>query len=215
MVRHRVTWKPSDIVRATGERAEPVAAAAATPVASPSIPPPPDKAGAEQRMGKKRGAAVGGRRPQAPPQPRRGRGQRKDEDAEVDFFVGQRVRIRRTLLDISQPDLARRLGISFQQVQKYEKGHNRLSAGMLMRLSHVLDVPIGYFFDGAPVPGQVGGSEPMASVPGPLMTHDALEVAQAYADIRDADLRRQTLAFVRAAANIGADDGLRSRGAER
>ncbi len=66
----------------------------------------------------------------------------------VDVFVGQKLRSRRNLIGITQENLAEAAGITFQQVQKYEKGRNRLSASRLYQFSRVLDVPVSYFFDG-------------------------------------------------------------------
>lgn len=67
---------------------------------------------------------------------------------EVDMHVGARIRLRRTLLGLSQMALGELVGVSFQQIQKYERGANRISAGTLHRLAEVLDTPISYFFDG-------------------------------------------------------------------
>ena len=65
----------------------------------------------------------------------------------IDIHVGERVRLRRNLLGISQTDLGKAVGVTFQQVQKYEKGTNRISASRLFNLSRALDVPISYFFE--------------------------------------------------------------------
>ncbi len=78
----------------------------------------------------------------------RKRGRRgSPESWSVDAHVGQRVRMRRTLLGMSQEKLGDAIGLTFQQVQKYERGSNRISAGTLYRLSQVLDVPVSFFFD--------------------------------------------------------------------
>lgn len=66
----------------------------------------------------------------------------------VDVYVGQRVRLRRTLLGLSQGRLGDQLGLTFQQVQKYERGANRIAASRLKQMADALDVPIGFFFDG-------------------------------------------------------------------
>jgi transcriptional regulator with XRE-family HTH domain len=71
-----------------------------------------------------------------------------------DAHVGQRVRLRRTLLGMSQEKLGEALGLTFQQVQKYERGANRISAGTLYRLAQILDVPIGFFYDGIEEAGE-------------------------------------------------------------
>ena len=65
----------------------------------------------------------------------------------IDLHVGKRLRLRRTLLGMSQEQLGAELNITFQQVQKYERGANRISASRLWDMSHILDVPISYFFD--------------------------------------------------------------------
>jgi transcriptional regulator with XRE-family HTH domain len=68
----------------------------------------------------------------------------------IDKHVGQRLRDRRRTLDLSQQDIAKILGISYQQVQKYECGLNRISAGRLFMLGHIMRVPVSYFYDGLP-----------------------------------------------------------------
>lgn len=78
----------------------------------------------------------------------RKRGRRgSPESWSVDSHVGQRVRMRRTLLGLSQEKLGEAIGLTFQQVQKYERGSNRISAGTLYRLGQILDVPVSFFFD--------------------------------------------------------------------
>jgi transcriptional regulator with XRE-family HTH domain len=68
----------------------------------------------------------------------------------VDKHVGSRIRMRRMMLGISQEKLAGGLGITFQQVQKYEKGRNRIGASRLQNISHILQIPVAFFFDGSP-----------------------------------------------------------------
>lgn len=75
-----------------------------------------------------------------------------DEPNPVDVFVGQRLKTRRNLIGITQENLAEAAGITFQQVQKYEKGRNRLSASRLFQFARVLNVPIAYFFEGFAAP---------------------------------------------------------------
>jgi transcriptional regulator with XRE-family HTH domain len=76
----------------------------------------------------------------------------------IDKHVGSRVRMRRMTLNMSQTKLGDALGLTFQQVQKYEKGTNRISASRLQHLTQILDVPVSFFFEGAPhVPGQPKG----------------------------------------------------------
>jgi transcriptional regulator with XRE-family HTH domain len=71
----------------------------------------------------------------------------------IESHVAARIRLRRGLLGMSQSDLARALGLTFQQVQKYERGSNRVSVGKLVRMAEILDVPLTFFFDGLEVPG--------------------------------------------------------------
>ena len=77
----------------------------------------------------------------------------------TDVYVGQRVRTRRMQIEMSQEELGKRLQISFQQVQKYEKGANRVSASRLQQIANILDVPVAFFFDGSP------GSKDLKKIP--------------------------------------------------
>src|ERR671932_2111498 len=85
------------------------------------------------------------------------RGDREHRPSPIDVHVGSRVRLRRTLLGLSQEKLGDALGLTFQQVQKYERGVNRIGASRLFDLSRVLDVPIGFFFDD--MPPEMGGEK--------------------------------------------------------
>ena len=85
------------------------------------------------------------------------RGEREHRPSPIDVHVGGRVRLRRTLLGMSQEKLGEALGLTFQQVQKYERGVNRIGASRLFDIARVLDVPIGFFFDDMP-DGVGGGS---------------------------------------------------------
>jgi transcriptional regulator with XRE-family HTH domain len=107
-----------------------------------------------------------------------------------------------SLLDKSQDELAKALGITFQQVQKYEKGVNRISASRLQRLCCVLQVPVSFFFDGAPpanglpdLPEMEAESE-AAAINAVLATSDGIALATAYARIRDTKVRRAIVALV-------------------
>jgi transcriptional regulator with XRE-family HTH domain len=75
---------------------------------------------------------------------------KKNVANQIDVHVGRRVRLRRTLKGISQEKLGERLGLTFQQIQKYERGVNRIGASRLFEISRILDVPIGYFFEEMP-----------------------------------------------------------------
>ena len=103
--------------------------------------------------------------------------------------------MRRMMLDICQTTLGDALGLTFQQVQKYEKGTNRISASKVQHISSILQVPISFFFDGAPsIPGHKLGGMTEASSPSYvsdfLATSDGLNLTKAFTRIKDAKLRR-------------------------
>lgn len=111
----------------------------------------------------------------------------------VDIHVGTRVRLRRTLLGLSQSALGQKLGLSFQQVQKYERGANRISASMLHHLAGILDVPVSFLFDDLPE----GMKHPPSAPEDCLMRRESLDLMRHYYRIPD-DLRRQVYELVRA-----------------
>jgi transcriptional regulator with XRE-family HTH domain len=117
----------------------------------------------------------------------------------VDIHVGSRVRMRRLMLDLSQTRLAKALGVTFQQVQKYEKGTNRISASRLLQMSLILQVPIPFFFEGLP-PGKTGGKTPPAPFPtfiSDFMTStDGVSLTKAFVQIKDSKLRRSIVHLV-------------------
>ena len=120
----------------------------------------------------------------------------------IDKHVGSRVRMRRMMLGMSQEKLGDALGLTFQQVQKYEKGTNRIGASRLQQISHILQVPVAFFFEGAPhLPG-TPGSVDMDSAPSPayvadfLATSDGLSLTKAFMRIPDAKLRRRIVDLV-------------------
>jgi transcriptional regulator with XRE-family HTH domain len=118
----------------------------------------------------------------------------------VDKHVGSRVRMRRLMLGMSQGALADQLGITFQQVQKYEKGTNRISASRLQAMSYILQVPVSFFFEGAPQPA--GTSQRPGEAPFPayvsdfLAEADGLKLVRAFMQISDAKLRRSLVRLV-------------------
>jgi transcriptional regulator with XRE-family HTH domain len=131
----------------------------------------------------------------------------KEQNRAVDRHVGRRVRMRRLMLDMSQEGLGYVLGVTFQQVQKYEKGVNRISASRLHLLSQILQVPIPFFFE--EVPGGANG----ASVTSPdvnefLSTSEGLALAGAFMRISNAKLRQ---AIVNLAEDCGLLDNSRAR----
>jgi transcriptional regulator with XRE-family HTH domain len=117
----------------------------------------------------------------------------------VDAHVGARVRLRRTMLGMSQEKLAQALGLTFQQVQKYERGTNRVGSSRLYELSKILDVPIQYFFDEMPAEiaatartGNGGFAEAAADYePDTLAKRETLELVRAYYRIKSPRVRKK------------------------
>jgi transcriptional regulator with XRE-family HTH domain len=107
----------------------------------------------------------------------------------VDRQVGVRLRMRRLMLDMSQEKLAAALGLSFQQVQKYEKGSNRIGAGRLQQLAEVLEVPVNFFFEDFPTAGRNQAALP-SYISDFLKTDDGLALTKAFMTLRDARQRR-------------------------
>jgi transcriptional regulator with XRE-family HTH domain len=127
----------------------------------------------------------------------------------IDKHVGSRVRMRRMMLDMSQTKLGDALSITFQQVQKYEKGTNRIGASRLQHISHILQVPVPFFFEGAPyVPGQTKGNGAAAPTPAYvtafLTSSDGLTLTKAFTRIKEPGLRRRIVNLVE---EIAGEDG--------
>jgi transcriptional regulator with XRE-family HTH domain len=118
---------------------------------------------------------------------------------QIDRQVGARVRMRRRMLRMSQEKLAKGLGLTFQQVQKYEKGTNRIGASRLHRVAQILEVPVGFFFPELAAPGAKHEPEP-AYVSDFLATADGLALTKAFMSIRDKRLRRCIVDLVEATA---------------
>lgn len=121
----------------------------------------------------------------------------------VDLHVGARVRMRRKFLGLSQEGLAETIDLTFQQVQKYERGSNRISASKLYEIARALKAPVAYFFEGYGTSDAVEGfseSESEQFVHGFLMTTEGIELAEAFPRIRNAKHRRRLLELVRALA---------------
>jgi transcriptional regulator with XRE-family HTH domain len=121
----------------------------------------------------------------------------------IDKHVGGRVRMRRLMLDMSQTDLGNALGLTFQQVQKYEKGRNRIGAGRLKHISQILQVPVPFFFEGAPAPFVIlNADKGMTDAPAPahvsdfVATSEGLDLAKAFMCIEDRSLRRAIVRLV-------------------
>lgn len=116
----------------------------------------------------------------------------------IDTYVGKRLRMRRLMLDMSQETLADALGLTFQQVQKYEKGANRVGASRLQRLSEILQVPVGFFFEGLPSKTAANGepNSALAFVADFAASSDGLALVRSFSKISDAKLRRSIVELV-------------------
>ena len=131
----------------------------------------------------------------------------------VDVHVGSRVRLRRTLLGLSQEKLGEAIGLTFQQVQKYERGANRIGASRLFDLSRVLDVPVGYFFEdmsdavASRSPRQIKGlSEDHDTYePDPMAKRETLELVRAYYKISSPQVRKRLFEMTKALGASGGD----------
>lgn len=121
----------------------------------------------------------------------------------IDIHVGARLRLRRTLLGLSQEKLGEAVGITFQQLQKYERGSNRISASRLFNLSQVLGVPVNFFFDDMPPPGvaeEMAPDLPMSETDEfeSMARRETLELVRAYYRIIDSSVRKRTFDLVKA-----------------
>lgn len=118
----------------------------------------------------------------------------------IDKHVGSRVRMRRMMLNMSQEKLGDALGLTFQQVQKYEKGTNRIGASRLQQISSILQVPVAFFFEGAPNLHSSGNG--LREAPSPtyvsdfLATAEGLALTRAFMRIKEAKLRRRIVDLV-------------------
>ncbi len=126
----------------------------------------------------------------------------KKSPSPVDRHVGSRVRLRRITAGMSQEKLGDALGVTFQQIQKYEKGTNRISASRMQSIARVLSVPVSFFFEGAPsetgLPlaagfGEGGQSDYAADI---FATPEGVALARAFASIEDARVRRRVVDLV-------------------
>jgi transcriptional regulator with XRE-family HTH domain len=133
--------------------------------------------------------------------------EKEHKPSPIDVHVGSRVRLRRTLLGMSQEKLGEALGLTFQQVQKYERGVNRIGASRLFDLARVLDVPIGFFFDdmpdamgGSAVAGRrvLGFSESQDGFEDDtLHRRETLELVRAYYRITDPSVRKRVFELIK------------------
>ncbi|MEP0321640.1 helix-turn-helix domain-containing protein [Bauldia litoralis] len=126
----------------------------------------------------------------------------------IDIHVGSRVRLRRMMLGMSQEKLGESLGITFQQIQKYEKGTNRIGASRLQNIARVLSVPVSFFFEdapgGEPEAGGMAEQQSASYVVDFLSSSEGIQLNKAFVTIKDAKLRRKVIDLVRAIA--GSED---------
>lgn len=135
----------------------------------------------------------------------------------IDQHVGSRVRMRRVMLGLSQDKLGTALGLTFQQVQKYEKGTNRIGASRLQEISKILNVPPSFFFEGSPNtpdPASPGfrDATPLRYVPDFVTTAEGLQLNRAFVQIKDPKIRQRIIDLVCAIADT---DGHCSPGSSR
>ena len=129
----------------------------------------------------------------------------KKKPNQIDIHVGSRIRLRRTMLGMSQEKLGESLGITFQQIQKYEKGTNRVGASRLQNISNILTVPVSFFFEDAPgdQPSNATGMAEASSsnyVVDFLSSSEGLQLNRAFVKIGDAKVRRKIVDLVKALA---------------
>jgi len=126
----------------------------------------------------------------------------RKKERTLDAYIGARVRMRRLMLNMSQEVLSGKLGVTFQQVQKYEKGLNRISASRLFELAQALRVPVGYFYDG------MQDNPPVSPLMEFMSSGAGVELNQAFLRIDDDKMRRRLLAMVNDIARVtGAPKG--------
>jgi transcriptional regulator with XRE-family HTH domain len=140
---------------------------------------------------------------------------RKKAPNPTDQHVGARVRMRRMMLAMSQGKLGAALGLTFQQVQKYEKGTNRIGASRLQQISHILQVPVAFFFEGAPTAsaphGSNGSALSMAQIDDFISDSNGLRLIAAFLRINNAALRRRIVMLVQEIAGEAGNRQLAQR----
>lgn len=120
----------------------------------------------------------------------------------TDVYVGSRVRMRRKMMGLSQEKLGDKLGITFQQIQKYEKGTNRVGASRLQAMAGALEVPISYFFPDSQAGSTSGMREDGSAFMMDFMsTSEGLDLSRAFVRITNAKLRRKLVELIRAVAD--------------
>lgn len=139
----------------------------------------------------------------------------KDGATHVDAHVGSRVRLRRKLLGMSQKELAEKVNLTFQQIQKYESGANRIGSGRLYEFSLILGVKVSYFFDDMPSDTAAGGAKPKGGARDNVEDHIPVEILEAretlnliryYYKIKDAVVRKKFIELLRESARAYGPD---------
>ena len=128
---------------------------------------------------------------------------------EMDVHVGQRLRVRRSLLGLSQEKLAESIGLTFQQIQKYERGTNRVSAGRLYDLSKILDVPVSYFFeqfgkvdlDSYAAEGMADNDQQGFEGSDIMNSKETLDLLRIYYSVQDPETRKDIMKFIKSMAH--------------
>jgi len=153
----------------------------------------------------------------------RGRGRGRSPTGKpnpIDIHVGSRIRLRRTLLGMSQQKLGEAIGLTFQQVQKYERGANRVGSSRMFELARVLDVPISYFFEEMGADTAQRGRQhamgyavelPDSGEADPMTKRETLELVRAYYKITDAKVRKRLFEMTKALAAASAGSERRSK----
>lgn len=124
----------------------------------------------------------------------------------IDIHVGSRIRLRRTMIGLSQEKLGESLGITFQQIQKYEKGTNRVGASRLQNIASILGVPVAFFFEDAPSddgnqPGGLAEGSSTGYVVDFLSSSEGLQLSRAFARISDPKVRRKLIELAKTLAD--------------
>ncbi len=122
----------------------------------------------------------------------------------IDWHVGRRVRMRRMLAGVSQDKLGEALGVTFQQIHKYENGSNRISASSLQQIAKMLDVPVSFFFDGAPIgdrpSGRFSDAASIAYVVDSQSSSEGAQLIKVFVKIKSSGVRRRVIELVEALA---------------
>ncbi|MFZ4126160.1 MAG: helix-turn-helix domain-containing protein [Rickettsiales bacterium] len=130
----------------------------------------------------------------------------------VDVHVGKRLRLKRTIMGLSQESIGKSIGVTFQQIQKYERGINRMGASRLYDFAKTLNVPVSYFFEGfgdeltadSPVYGMAEG-QPPAFEHESVSSHETMDIMRAYYKIKNPAVRNRIIELIKAVSEENAD----------